>query len=88
MTDQPTGSAEPAPARAPDPHKADMRDILAVCSTLIFVAMAGLHYALAWSVPMLDQGLATQLNQFDTAALVQWAGVMGYYFGSSRDMKA
>lgn len=81
----PAATGSPPSAPAPDPKRAEMRDILALVSTGLFACAMAAKYALAWSGTHLDQTIATQLNQFDTAALVQWAGVMGYYFGSSQD---
>lgn len=85
MTDQPAPARpEPAPAPAPDDRqRMEMRTILAVGSTLIFIAAYAAKYVLVWYGKDISQAMASALGQFDGAALVQWAGVMGYYYGTS-----
>jgi hypothetical protein len=61
-----------------------MRDVLATLSTMIFAgAMVG-RYTLAVRGVHLDSGTAEGVGQFDGAAIAQWVGVMGWYFGSSK----
>lgn len=91
MTD-PTGQpAEAAPVLAPNTApagKSTMRDVLAITSTLIFVGAFAATFAVVLSGHALDAGAAQGLGQFQGTAITQWVGVMGWYFGSSRDSAA
>jgi hypothetical protein len=86
MTDQPTGLAAPAaPAALSNPWwRPPMRDVLAILSSLIFVGAFAATFAAVLAGVKLDPGAAQGLGQFQGAAITQWVGVMGWYFGSAK----
>ena len=61
----------------------ETRDVLAVMSTLLFVAAYFAPWV--WGIP---KDASTYLGQFQGAVIVQWAGIMGWYFGSSKGSDA
>jgi hypothetical protein len=56
-----------------------MRDLLAVASTLIFFSA----FLIPWFVALPDK-VSQTLGQYHGAIILQWGGVMGYYFGTSK----
>ena len=57
-----------------------MRDILAWLSTIIF----GGSYIIPLLHPKIDQQILQSLNDYQGAIILQWGGMMGYYFGTSK----
>jgi hypothetical protein len=83
MTDEPLGQpAAPAPSPALSAARSTgetMKSALAIASTALI--------AVAFLAPMLFKG-ATVDAELRGAMILQWGGVMGYYFGTSRSSAA
>lgn len=61
-----------------------MRDILAWLSTIIFAG----SYVIPLIVGKTDPQILQMLNQYQGAIILQWGGMMGYYFGTSKSSGA
>lgn len=59
------------------------RDVLAVLSTALFIAAYFAPWI--WGLP---HGSEQYIGQMQGAVIVQWAGIMSWYFGSSKDSSA
>lgn len=82
MTDTPPVPALPAAARPKgwaDLPAPTTRDVLAVLSTLLFAAACAAPWV--FGIP---EGAEQYIGQMQGAIIVQWASVMGWYFGSSK----
>ncbi len=85
MTDTPTPGAAPAAPAKPRLQLTwpETRDVIAVLSTVLFAVA----YAAPWLWGM-PKNADQYVGQAQGALLVQWAGIMSWYFGSSKGSSA
>ena len=82
MTDPSVGAPAPAAAR-PRLGWPETRDVIATVSTLGFLGA----YAAPWFAAI-PHGADNYVGQMQGALITQWAGIMSWYFGSSKSAGA
>lgn len=90
MTDAPAPGPEPTPlpAKSAPWWWPDMRSVLSILSTLLLAGAFAALFAtavLGWKV---DPAISQALGQFTGAIILQWGGVMGFYFATSKGSAA
>lgn len=87
MTDM-TQTPPAAPAKVAPWWWPQMRDVLAILSTLLLAGAFASLFATAVLGQKIDPAIGQALGQFTGAIILQWGGVMSYYFATSKSSGA